>query len=57
MFLRIRFGRRRRRREQRRALEERLRFYGRALDVPDEAREAGMKRLLADYERARREKR
>jgi hypothetical protein len=47
---------RRPRRAPRRQVEERLRRYGESFAAPAEAREAGLKRVLAEFERAEQER-
>lgn len=44
-------ARRRIRRANRRALEARLRLYGETLRAPDEVKQRGLERLLAEEER------
>ena len=46
----------RRRRAHQPDLEARLRRYGESFAAPAEAREAGLRRLLAEFERAQRER-
>ena len=52
------FGRRARRRDREvePALEERLSRYGQSLSARPEAKEAGLKRLLAEFERTKRDR-
>jgi hypothetical protein len=44
---------RRRRRAQRRAVEERLRLYGDSFAAPDDVKRAGLEALLAEFEHGR----